>query len=255
MDERDNAYLELADDPEGNLSELQEMVNLKAMSLGFDFAASHGSAEGGIKVFDGSLAGKVQISDWAEVGTYFLPGHNSASGYAIEAVKRADPTLQEIFVREAAEAKKMGTAPMMKFIDRDKIGQENYEKLEAIETEWRNRIAEIYAGKAGPGFVYNVFLKIENPLIYHDVGMTDPFLGTDAARNGFDALVIINEDEQDHQWRECAKEIVIFDPCRVKSADPVVFDDTGEIIPLSQRFCPDSPDIRGSIPDLVEIAL
>ena len=38
----------------------------------------------------------------------------------------------------------------------------------------------------------------------------------------------------------------IFDPNRVKSADPVVYDDNGEIIPLSERFNAEEEDIRYS---------
>jgi hypothetical protein len=39
---------------------------------------------------------------------------------------------------------------------------------------------------------------------------------------------------------------VITDPSRIKSSDPVTYDDAGNVIPLSQRFTP-SPDIRFSI--------
>lgn len=38
-----------------------------------------------------------------------------------------------------------------------------------------------------------------------------------------------------------------FSPEQVKSADPVVYDDKGNVIPLSERFNPDNPDIRYSL--------
>lgn len=38
-----------------------------------------------------------------------------------------------------------------------------------------------------------------------------------------------------------------FSPEQVKSADPVVYDDKGNVIPLSERFSPDNPDIRYSL--------
>ena len=37
------------------------------------------------------------------------------------------------------------------------------------------------------------------------------------------------------------------DPSQIKSADPVTYDDNGNVIPLSQRFQPESPDIRFSL--------
>ena len=42
---------------------------------------------------------------------------------------------------------------------------------------------------------------------------------------------------------------VVFDPEQIKSADPVTYDDNGDIIPLSERFNPDSRDIRWSVDD------
>ena len=45
--------------------------------------------------------------------------------------------------------------------------------------------------------------------------------------------------------------IAVKDPSQIKSADPVTYDDKGEIIPLSERFNPESDDIRFSLnPDL-----
>lgn len=40
--------------------------------------------------------------------------------------------------------------------------------------------------------------------------------------------------------------LVVFDPSQIKSADPVTYDDSGKVIPLSQRFNPQREDIRFS---------
>jgi len=40
------------------------------------------------------------------------------------------------------------------------------------------------------------------------------------------------------------EEVVVFNPSQIKSADPITYDDAGNIIPLSQRFNVESPDIR-----------
>ena len=37
---------------------------------------------------------------------------------------------------------------------------------------------------------------------------------------------------------------IAFDPTQIKSADPVTYDDSGNVIPLSQRFQQSSADIR-----------
>ena len=58
-------------------------------------------------------------------------------------------------------------------------------------------------------------------------------------------MVKLGEDES-------GKEIAITDPERIKLADPVTRDDAGNVIPLSQRFDPEQPDIRFSIANLEE---
>ncbi len=44
-------------------------------------------------------------------------------------------------------------------------------------------------------------------------------------------------------------EYVTFDPEQIKSADPVVYDDRGRVVPLSERFNFRNPDIRYSVDD------
>jgi hypothetical protein len=44
-------------------------------------------------------------------------------------------------------------------------------------------------------------------------------------------------------------EIVVFDSSQVKSADPVTYDDNGNVIPLSERFNADNNDIRYALPE------
>ncbi len=44
-----------------------------------------------------------------------------------------------------------------------------------------------------------------------------------------------------------ANTVIVFSPSQIKSADPITRDDAGDVIPLSQRFQPESPDIRFSL--------
>ncbi len=47
-------------------------------------------------------------------------------------------------------------------------------------------------------------------------------------------------------------EIVIFNSNRIKSSDPVTYDDGGNVIPLSQRFNEENEDIRHSVKKIVD---
>lgn len=55
--------------------------------------------------------------------------------------------------------------------------------------------------------------------------------------NGYDSAMDTSE----------GGEIVVFDSSQIKSADPVTYDDNGNVIPISERFKGDSPDIRYSV--------
>ena len=66
--------------------------------------------------------------------------------------------------------------------------------------------------------------------------------GMDAAgyalEEGYDGVIV----EQDG-----AAVGVVYNPSQIKSADPVTYDDSGNVIPLSERFNPENEDIRFSI--------
>ncbi|NBW13197.1 MAG: hypothetical protein EBR82_34825, partial [Caulobacteraceae bacterium] len=57
---------------------------------------------------------------------------------------------------------------------------------------------------------------------------------------GYDGVLIKGNDlfSRNEKW------IVVFNPSQVKSADPVTYDDKGNVIPLSKRFRPETPDMR-----------
>lgn len=66
----------------------------------------------------------------------------------------------------------------------------------------------------------------------------------DALHAGYDG-VISDTWHQDKTGLITGEQVVVFDPAtNVKSADPVTYDDAGNVIPLSQRFNPSSNDIR-----------
>ena len=62
---------------------------------------------------------------------------------------------------------------------------------------------------------------------------------------GFDGIKYLNEFEGDKN----SFSYIALHPSDVKSADPVTYDDQGNVIPLSERFQTNNPDIRYSLPD------
>ena len=78
-----------------------------------------------------------------------------------------------------------------------------------------------------------------------------------AKEQGYDSVVFKDLRDNGGQNRDVgfdtlADIYVIFNPSDVKSADPVIRDDSGRVIPLSERFNPRNEDIRFSIARIPE---
>lgn len=108
---------------------------------------------------------------------------------------------------------------------------------------------------------YRVALKMENPLTVDakgeswlrvplpDGGMGDTHdLAAWALEHGYDGVVIKNVIDNGGRTNKDfdvpMTEHIVFDPEQIKSLDAVTYDDNGNVIPLSQRFNPENPDIR-----------
>lgn len=77
-----------------------------------------------------------------------------------------------------------------------------------------------------------------------------------AKEHDYDGVIFKNlEDnggENDYVHHPKSDVYVVFDSAQVKSADPVTYDDNGDVIPLSERFNESNKDIRFSLRDNVE---
>jgi hypothetical protein len=81
------------------------------------------------------------------------------------------------------------------------------------------------------------YLKFKNPII-HKFDSEGP---KPTPKDGDGVISVSNEGTP--------LEYVAFSPSQIKSADPVTYDDQGNVIPLSKRFNPESPSILYTAPD------
>ena len=125
----------------------------------------------------------------------------------------------------------------------------------------RKSIAEDYStsdfDRNKKGRVLDVFLRIENPLRVNKLfflreGMGNPFIEDDAI-GVWDTYLEFLKEEADGKKADgiiiddgMSKMTVVFEPEQIKSADPITYDDKGNVIPLSQRFVESNMDIRYS---------
>ena len=135
--------------------------------------------------------------------------------------------------------------------------------------------------------VYGVYLSMKNPIVIDckggsnreidvpdalkDVDMDginpDAYghraktLNTDemaalAHKAGYDGVVfknVMDVASELHEWDPVATDYVVFNSSQVKSADPVTYDNNGNVIPLSERFDEGQSDIRYSVSREAEV--
>lgn len=147
-------------------------------------------------------------------------------------------------------------------------------------SEWKNHIAGYFtddyefASYYGNGDVKKCFLVMENSYEYDfkESGSDGDFEDLDgiirethgvmqkadaeAMEKGlklYDGYILRNVGEGYGPGSYVVDDYIVRDPRRVKSAEPFIFDDNGDLIPLSRRFNPESSDIRFRTLDKTEV--
>lgn len=190
----------------------------------------------------------------------------------MDAVNRGDLSTAQRLVDEAAKAAGYTFGPWY----HGTFGRFNrFDESQVSHTGFHfgdKYTADKFSGDEGE--VISVYLNIKNPLRLPDLGewSGDDFLATfrrifkstsepitkdeaetlrdvDSPRNGdiydiiykrgYDGIVYSNDAEADGR-----DSVMVLDSYQIKSADPVTYDDNGNVIPLSQRFDDQSNDIR-----------
>ena len=117
--------------------------------------------------------------------------------------------------------------------------------------------AEFYSQAGGTnGYVYNVYLNLENPLVYDFKGQNSDYAVDESGERvstftilerakaaGHDGVILENVDEygdgveqENGYYPGTVTDYLPVSSSQIKSADPVTYDDNGNIIPLSKRF-------------------
>jgi site-specific DNA-cytosine methylase len=116
--------------------------------------------------------------------------------------------------------------------------------------------AREYARRVGGSKVLQVVIRATNPFRIKDALAAGDFFDRFSAESdaesvakaqaaGYDA--VLAENDVTTPFGTNKAQISVFDPSQVKLADPITYDDNGNIIPLSQRFNEQVDDIRFSV--------
>ena len=193
----------------------------------------------------------------------FMPAGSDAA--YMRAAKRGDTKGAQLLVDQAAKAAGYGTrafhgtaSEFTKF-NADKIGTTfdidddgfYFTSNEDLASQYADAAVKLTGRDFSDARVVSAYLRITNPWEIEVDDTKSPIAHFEsgdgvfnrgqqntvryAIESGYDALVVRNKDAALH---------VVFDPNQIKSADPITYDDAGNIIPLSERFQPSSDDIR-----------
>ena len=187
----------------------------------------------------------------------------------MDAVEAGDMETAQRMVLEAAKIAMPNTA----MIDRNGYPKIFYHntgaEFTAFDAEYNGTATD--AGWLGDGFYFygdptegdlygrnkmQVFLNIEEP--YYATSEENKFL---AEANSRKESIAFSERLKE-EWYDgvyyngdLRQEAVAFYPSQIKSADPVTYDNNGNIIPLSERFNPENEDIRFRVLDTTNAEL
>lgn len=192
----------------------------------------------------------------------------------MDAVKRGDMVTAARMVREAAKkampyTKAVGTDGFPLIVYRGEATNQNKfffgyrEDNGQLQRNWfssNEEVANMFGNTQGHGY----FLDIRNPAEYDakghrydnlnykgetvSNGVVDALYSDNPNSDGVVLRNIIETDEHNivgDDW--LVKDSLNDAPNRIKLADPVTYDDAGNIVPLSKRFNIKNPDIRYSI--------
>ena len=240
----DEAYMDAVED--GDTETAQRMVDEAAKRAGYTVKAYHGTNSENFTVFDTSKIGENTGASFYGRGLYFASDERDASSYGKNLMgvylKMENPLNldDDNWPSELGlEDRKKVSVTKTSIEDLGRGFYTLYYQTTESGNEWRhiNNATKWQIGDDDGVSYLNRTLN-ESSLLPRDV----PDLAELAQEKGFDSIIGAGTNIGD-----TGKEYVVFSSNQIKSADPVTYDDDGNVIPLSERFNPVQEDIRYSI--------
>lgn len=251
-EDSDTAYLAAVE--RGDMETAQKMVDKAAKAEGYKIKAYHGTnAE--FTVFDKNRVGKG--IDQYGAGFYFASNADVTERYGnrkydvylslkkpIRLVSKArgeGKSLYDVKITQTQAYKILKKHPMMYDPEESPLGDFYDDYWEVGPKEWMIKdLAKQYTNIGD--LDADVILYRNYPNELHE---------TIREVIGYDGVEVYFEPDEMVDERNDYFYVAWFDN-QMKSADPVTYDDNGNVIPLSERFKEDDPDIRYSIEETPE---
>ncbi len=242
--ERDADYMEVVES--GDMETAQRMVYEAAKEAGYTIDAYHGTPNNDFTVFDKNRVGKG--TDQYGAGFYFASNKTVAQSYGERVIN------SRLAIKNPLRINRQSTKNVANLIDA------GYDHLLTEEQAYEviKRLPNIYDAEESPlGDYYDS---------YWENGAEDWMIQDLAANESYRNIGYLDSDlfrNYPNELHEALRDVVGYDGVEVtlpigdkfyvawfdnqmKSADPVAYDDNGNVIPLSQRFNNENNDIRYS---------
>ncbi|CAB4135978.1 hypothetical protein UFOVP301_45, partial [uncultured Caudovirales phage] len=235
---QDAEYLDLAKNPEKNRTLLQRMVDAAAKAAGFDIDPLYHGGNAGFNQFSFEKMGEQGTAEGK--GFYFTNKKDIAKGY----VKESGGRLMKVMLKEGdrlnGQKVTITRSQLGKIIDAiDPKGDDFLANYGDVTFEGRNKV------KAQ---AMSNLLDFSNSDVDIVAGIINSGISPERIYDAVENVTGKFGIKEKATWGGEGHEInIATSPRHIKLADPVTYDNAGNIIPLSQRFNETSPDIRFSI--------
>ena len=235
--EADEEYRRLAENPRENRAELQKIVDAAANEAGYTKKAYHGT-DGDFWTF--SLRNRGKNGEMLGVGYYFAENEGDATGYARGGGKVLPVYLD---IQNPVSTTKLTITPEQwgAFLDYAQEHRDEYIdgawKGNSIKKDFELRYMNDYDSDTDliAGFI--------NATVGRNSEVAEAYLQMLKDSTGIDGVV---------QGEGEGKVYVAFTPEQIKSAETVTRNDSGDVIPLRERFNASKGDIRYSVADTLD---
>ncbi len=232
--EQDAEYIQAVKD--GNVAKQQSMVDEAAKKAGYDSPKVFHGRGSEFTTFDKKYGGTRTQARSAKHGFFFSTDEATAKSYAVYAAEEGP--IKDALQR-AENAERRGD-----WDGYDKQVQEA-ERLDTYFQKLENRknANVVSAYLRGDFNVFDAEGKTPQELSEDDIdeGITNQIIA--AKKAGKTGVIFKNLDDAINLSNRPSDHYFVFTPSQIKSADPITRDAEGNVIPLSQRFNPESNSI------------
>ena len=234
----DSRYLELAKDPEGNKAELQRMVDEAAKAAGYSVKVYHGT----VLETQSASRGRVNKEDYDKLENNYA---DKLFPFVVFKTNSYHPGIYTATDRGVAKEFSFSFSHGGTVFDLY-AKAENPFVFDANKASWKNLPKGVLSNLGLTDEALRGLDSYKKTRDHNAIYMDD--VVEFAQKNGYDAVIAKNVRETGFgdETSPVTIDVVVFDSNQIKSADPVTYDDDGNVIPLSERFNEEKEDIRYS---------